>query len=187
MTHPGMFLSHPGRVDQPVVPLGGGQGLDRVGDQVAGLERIAHPVGAHRDAVAHADRVEPHPDAPRLGHALLHVRRPAGSGACCRGCPRTRRWRFPPAAFCRSSGVNPVAEQHRLRRPLHGGLGDLGRIAIRDRGWGLAGRGGHGTLSNGTSMLANRACGIAGSRRDSEGVRADFRTIVSPTTPQLSP
>jgi hypothetical protein len=32
------------------------------------------PLGAHRDAVADADRVEPHPDQTGRLHALLHLR-----------------------------------------------------------------------------------------------------------------
>ena len=57
-----MFLSQPGMRDVGVVPLGAHHGLDRVGDQVARLQRVAHALGAHRDAVADADGVEPHAD-----------------------------------------------------------------------------------------------------------------------------
>ncbi len=48
-------------------------GFDRVGDEVARLQRIAHAVGAHRDAVGDADRVEPHADQPGFRHAFLHL------------------------------------------------------------------------------------------------------------------
>ena len=51
-----------GKRDIGVVPLGRHDGFDRVGDQVARLERIAHAVGPHRDAVADADGVETHAD-----------------------------------------------------------------------------------------------------------------------------
>ena len=60
-----MFLSQPGMRDVGVVPLGAHHGFDRVGDQVARLQRIAHAVGAHRDAVADADGVEAHADQCR--------------------------------------------------------------------------------------------------------------------------
>src|SRR5581483_1054866 len=47
-----------GKGDQAVVPLGTHDGFDRIGDKVAGLERIAHALGAHADAVGDADGVE---------------------------------------------------------------------------------------------------------------------------------
>ena len=84
-------------------------GFDRVGDEVARLERVAHAVGAHRDAVGDADRVEPHADEPGRHDALLHLARRGPAGACCRGCPRTTCWRCRPAACCMSSSVRPVA------------------------------------------------------------------------------
>ena len=37
-------------------------GFDRIGNQIARLQRVAHALGAHRNAVADADRVESHPD-----------------------------------------------------------------------------------------------------------------------------
>ena len=74
MTQPGMFLSQPGMRDVGVVPLGAHDGLDGIGDQVARLEREAHAVGAHGDAVADADGVEAHADQSGGGDAFLHFR-----------------------------------------------------------------------------------------------------------------
>ena len=53
------FLSHP-----PYSPLRPHHRLDRVRDQVPRLQAEAHPVGAHRDAVRDADRVEAVADHP---------------------------------------------------------------------------------------------------------------------------
>ena len=73
MTLPGMFLSQPGNGDQRVVPLRAHDGLDRVGDQIARRQRVAHAVGAHRQAVADADGVEAEPDETGGLHAFLDV------------------------------------------------------------------------------------------------------------------
>ena len=56
-----------------VVPLRRHDRLDRVRDEIARLQREAHAVRAHRDAVAHADRVEPHPDQAGVGDAFLDL------------------------------------------------------------------------------------------------------------------
>ena len=97
-----------GHGDQRVVPLRAHHRLDRVGDQVARRQRVAHAVGAHRQAVADADGVEAQADQPGRLHALLDLRRPGGRGACCRCCPRTTCCRCRPAAFCRSASVRPM-------------------------------------------------------------------------------
>ncbi len=69
----GHVLVAAGERDERVVPLGAHDGFDRVGDQVARLERVAHALGAHRDAVADADGVEPHADQAGRLHAFLHL------------------------------------------------------------------------------------------------------------------
>jgi hypothetical protein len=51
--------------------LGAHDGLDAVGDEVARLERVGHPVRPVRDAVRHADRVEAQPDHAALLHRAL--------------------------------------------------------------------------------------------------------------------
>ena len=45
----------------------------RVGNQVARLQREAHAVGAHRDAIADADRIEPHANQPGGLHPFLDL------------------------------------------------------------------------------------------------------------------
>ena len=60
MTQPGMFLSQPPIVTSPSKPSAADDGLDRVGDDLARHERIAHAGRAHRDAVGDGDRVEKH-------------------------------------------------------------------------------------------------------------------------------
>ena len=57
--------------DQPVVPLPAHDRLDRVGDQVAGLQRVAHSVGTHRDAVADTDGIELQAKQAGLSDALF--------------------------------------------------------------------------------------------------------------------
>ncbi len=56
--HPGRDLVAVGDADQGVGAVGLDHVFDRVGDQVAGRQRIQHPVVAHRDAVVDGDRVE---------------------------------------------------------------------------------------------------------------------------------
>jgi hypothetical protein len=41
--------------------LGGHDGFNRVGNDLTGLQREAHPLGAHRHTIADADGVKPHP------------------------------------------------------------------------------------------------------------------------------
>lgn len=48
-----------GQRDVGIVPLRAHDGLNAVGDEVAGLKGEGHAVGAHADAVADADGVEP--------------------------------------------------------------------------------------------------------------------------------
>ncbi len=67
----GHVLVAAGERDIRVVPLRLHHGLDRIGDQVARLQRVAHAVGAHRDAVADADGVEPHADQAGRDDPLL--------------------------------------------------------------------------------------------------------------------
>ena len=77
MTQPGMFLSQPPIVTRPSKPSAAGDGLDRVGDDLARHERIPHARRAVRDAVRDGDRVEQ--DALRAGAvgALSRVAREA--------------------------------------------------------------------------------------------------------------
>ena len=73
MMQPGMFLSQPGIEMLASYHWARHHGFDGIGDEVARLEREAHAVGAHRDAVADADRVEPHADQAGGGDALLDL------------------------------------------------------------------------------------------------------------------
>src|SRR5690606_35657932 len=56
--HPGQRLVAAGEGDHGVEPLGVHDGLDRVGDDLAGHQRGPHALVAHRDAVADGDGVE---------------------------------------------------------------------------------------------------------------------------------
>ena len=71
----GHVLIAAGDGDGGVVPLAAHDGFDGIGDQVARLERKAHAVGAHGDAVADADGVEAHADEARGFHSLFYFRR----------------------------------------------------------------------------------------------------------------
>ncbi len=71
---PGHVLVAAGHRDERVVPLRAHDGLDRVGNQVARGQRVAHPLGSHRDTVADADGVEAEADQARRLHAFLDVR-----------------------------------------------------------------------------------------------------------------
>ena len=124
ITQPGMFLSQPGIGDERVVPLRAHDRLDRVGDEVARRQRVAHAVGAHRDAVADADGVEAHarPGPP-----------PATPSLTCAGQPievHVARVALVPHAAdadlrLLQIGVGQAgAVQHRLRRPLAARLRD---------------------------------------------------------------
>mmetsp|Transcript_20682 Transcript_20682/g.48644 ORF Transcript_20682/g.48644 Transcript_20682/m.48644 type:complete len:206 (-) Transcript_20682:396-1013(-) len=59
--------------DESVVPLGRHGRLDGIGNQIAGLQREAHPGGSHGNTVRHADRVEAHADAVGADDSLLNV------------------------------------------------------------------------------------------------------------------
>ncbi len=61
----------PGQCDQRVVPLGTHDRFDRIGDQVATLQAVAHAVGTHRNAVADADGIESHSDHARRRSLLF--------------------------------------------------------------------------------------------------------------------
>ena len=62
-----------GERDETVVPLRSHHGFDGVSNEVSALEGIGHPIGSHRNAVGHSDRVEPHAYQVRLAHAFLDV------------------------------------------------------------------------------------------------------------------
>lgn len=67
----GHILVASGDGDVGVVPLGGHDGLDAVGDEVARLQAVAHAARAHGDGVAHPDGVEAEAHHAGLGHAGL--------------------------------------------------------------------------------------------------------------------
>ena len=74
ITVPGIVLSQPEIVTSASKCVGGGDELDRVGDQLARDERGAHPGGAHRDPVGDRDRVQLHRRAAGGTDALLDLR-----------------------------------------------------------------------------------------------------------------
>ena len=69
--HPGQALVAAGQQHGAVEPLGVHHQFHRVGDDLAGHERGAHPLVAHRDPVADGDRAELQRDAAGLPHAGL--------------------------------------------------------------------------------------------------------------------
>ena len=115
--------------DQRVVPLRAHHGLDRVGDQVARRQRVAHAVGAHRHPVADADGVEAQPDQPGGLHAFLDLRgqpievHVAGVALVPHAADADLR--------LLQVGVGQAdAVEHRLRRALAAGLGDARRVFV---------------------------------------------------------
>ena len=70
---PGHVLVAAGNGDIGVVPLSSHDRLDRVCNQISRLQRIAHPLGTHRDAVGNADGIEPHPNHPGPDYAFLDL------------------------------------------------------------------------------------------------------------------
>ena len=68
----GHVLVATGDGHQTVIPLSAHHGLDRIGDDLTGLQRVAHAAGAHGDAIGDADGVETHTDHVGLDHALFH-------------------------------------------------------------------------------------------------------------------
>jgi hypothetical protein len=96
-----------GQRDVGVVPLGAHDGLDRVGDQVARLQREAHAVGAHRDAVADADGVEAHADQPAPTTPFLHLSARVVEVHVA-GVAFVPDAAMPTCGFCMSASVRPV-------------------------------------------------------------------------------
>ena len=135
--HAGHVLVAPGEGDQRVIPLGRHDGLDAVGDDVARLQRVAHAVGAHRDAVGDADGVEAHTDEVGFLDAIVNqfgeVVEVHVAGVA-----------FPPDRGDADLGLDHVAffqaggEEHGLRRSLRFGLSDTSGEFI-DRHGGLLG------------------------------------------------
>ena len=124
--------------DQAVVPLGMHHRLDRVGDDVAGGERVAHPLGAHRNAVADADRVEPHAHhagghdpVADLGRERVEVH-VAGVALVPHGGDAHLR-------LVEIGRLQAGAEQHGLGGALRAGLGDPRAVTI-EHGAGHGGR-----------------------------------------------
>ena len=112
-----------GNGHQAVIPLGLHNGLDRVGDDVARRQREAHAIGAHRDAVADADGVEPHAHHPGRRHALTHSRRQfvevhVAGIALVPHAGDADLW------LLEVGRLEAGAQEHGLRGPLRPGLGD---------------------------------------------------------------
>ncbi len=127
----GHVLVATGERNVGVVPLGFHDRFDRVGDQVARLERIAHARGAHRDAVADADGVEAHADHAGGDDPFLH---PLGEGV---------EVHVAGVAFVPDAGDADLrllhvfvghagAIEHGLAGALALGLGDVAAVFIED-------------------------------------------------------
>jgi len=98
-------------------------GLDAVGDEVAGLEAVAHAPGAHGDGVADADGVEPEADHAGLADAVAD-----GLGEAeqvhVAGVPLVPDAGDAHLRLVHVLGREARAIEHRLRSPLAFGLGN---------------------------------------------------------------
>ena len=119
-----------GDCHEAVVPLCMHHRLDRVGDHVAGGEGVAHPLGAHRDAVADADRIEPHPDHAGRHHALADLRRQRVQVHVA-GVALVPHAHDAHLGLVEVGGLETGAEEHRLRGALRAGLRDAGTVAVQ--------------------------------------------------------
>ena len=114
-----------------VVPLRVHDRFDRVSDQVSGWERVAHAIGAHRDAIADTDRIEPHPHHPCSHRTLtdfgcklveVHV---AGVAVVPHACNSDLR-------LVEVGRLEASAQEHCLRGPLGSWLGDSGAVTVQN-------------------------------------------------------
>ena len=71
--------------DEPVESFRRHDGFDRIGDDLAGHEGVAHARCAHRDAVGHRNRIEKHALAARGVSAGGRLPSPGHRCACCTG------------------------------------------------------------------------------------------------------
>ena len=130
----GHVLVAAGDRHEAVVPLGLHHRLNRVGDEIAGRERKAHAVGAHRDAVADADRVEPHADHAGGHDTFADLgRQPVEVHVA--GVALVPHARDPDLRLVEVSRLQTGTEEHGLRGSLRAGLRDAGAGAVE---------GGHG-------------------------------------------
>ena len=126
-----MFLSHPGTVTSASYHCAPITVSNRIGDQIAQWQRVAHPLSAHRGAHAvDADRVEAQ---PRQSAACTPVLTSAASQSRCmfRCCPSAAMLQMPTCGFCRSASVRPMpVPVHRLRRALAAWLGSTRGVPV---------------------------------------------------------
>ena len=117
----GHVLIAPGDRDHPVIPLAAHHRLNRIGNQIARLQRETHPLRAHRDAVADPHRVETKADQTCRLHALLHLRRKIQqmhvAGIAFIPDTGDPDFRLLHVAFDKARGI-----KHGLRSPLRGRL-----------------------------------------------------------------
>src|SRR5690606_11051918 len=132
-----------GQRHEGIVPLRAHDGLDGVGDEVARLQRVAHPLGAHADAVGHPDRVEPHADHSSLHDAFLHVLGEAVevhvAGVALPPVRHDADLRLVEIFLAQTRGV-----EHGLGDALREGLGDAAAVSIQLGGglhWEVTGAG----------------------------------------------
>jgi hypothetical protein len=125
MMLPGMFLSQPGTVISPSYHCAPHHRFNRVGNQVARRQRIAHAVGAHRQPVAHADGVEAKADEPSSLDAFLDAgRQPVEMHVA--GVALVPHAADADLGLLQIGVGQADAVQHRLRRALAARLGDSG-------------------------------------------------------------
>ena len=120
-----------GNRHQCVVPLRLHDGFDRVGDDVSRRQGKTHAVGAHRDAVAHSDRIEPHPHHAGRQHALTNL-----GGQLVEvhvaGVALVPHARNADLRLVEIGRLETGAEEHRLRGALRAGLRDAGTVAVQN-------------------------------------------------------
>src|SRR5439155_11874596 len=116
-----------GQRDECVVPLAAHDRFDGIGDEVAGLQRIAHPLGPHADAVGDAHGVEPHADQAYLIYARLDLLGQTVEVHVA-GISLVPDAGDPDLGLVHVLRLQAGAIEHRLAGPLAFGLGDVATV-----------------------------------------------------------
>ncbi len=83
--------------------------LDGVRDDLAGHQRVLHPLGAHRDAVAHGDRAEDLRHAPPASRTAASARRASTSSPALHGVMVLCAFAMPTIGLPKSPSPKPTA------------------------------------------------------------------------------
>ena len=120
-----------GERDERIVPEGGHDGFNGIGDKISRLQGKRHPVCPHGNSIADADGVEAHADHIGFGHAFpdgggkfvqMHV-----AGIAIVPEAGNADLRLVHIGFGQAGGV-----QHRLRNTLLSRLGDLAAVTVEE-------------------------------------------------------